>query len=129
MESPVTKIDPVRWITEYLYAALAIDMRFVEFDTAKGRVSNDPSRHRGWSLDPFKNREARWFSDGTPTSLVRDPGVESRDEPPNTTYAGELELVPQSLANTADASIHPPDVDQDATGERISEVFEATGGD
>ena len=83
----------------------------------------------GWYRDPFKIHEARWFSDGTPTSLVRDAGVESRHEPPSTTYAGELELVPDSLANTADVPIHPEDADQDATGERIAEIFEATGGD
>ena len=83
----------------------------------------------GWYVDPFKVHHARWFSDGTPTSLVRDAGVESRDEPPSTIYAGELELVSDSLANTADVPIRPEDGDEDVTGERIVEIFEATGGD
>jgi hypothetical protein len=26
----------------------------------------------GWYYDPYKRHEARWFSDGTPTGLVRD---------------------------------------------------------
>ncbi len=82
----------------------------------------------GWFVDPFKVHEARWFSVGTPTSLVRDAGVESRDEPPSAIYAGALELVPDSLANTSDGSVRSND-DEDITGERIAEIFEATGGD
>ncbi|MGP8059336.1 MAG: hypothetical protein ACLP9C_06860 [Acidimicrobiales bacterium] len=37
----------------------------------------------GWFTDPFARHEARWLSDGTPTKLVRDDGVESCDEPPD----------------------------------------------
>ncbi len=37
----------------------------------------------GWFTDPFGRHEARWFSAGSPTSLVRDGGTESRDEPPD----------------------------------------------
>jgi hypothetical protein len=83
----------------------------------------------GWYADPFKLHEARWFSDGAPTVLVRDAGVESHDEPPSTTYDGELELVPDSLANTANVPTRSEDTDEDANGERIAEIFEATGGD
>lgn len=36
----------------------------------------------GWCADPFGRHEARWISNGSPTNLVRDRGVESRDEPP-----------------------------------------------
>jgi hypothetical protein len=36
----------------------------------------------GWYCDPYEIHSDRWFSDGRPTSLVRDQGVESRDEPP-----------------------------------------------
>ncbi|HXB46781.1 MAG TPA: hypothetical protein VNW50_03390 [Streptosporangiaceae bacterium] len=39
-------------------------------------------RPQGWFLDPFGAHEARYFSDGSPTRLVRDSGVESYDEPP-----------------------------------------------
>jgi hypothetical protein len=44
----------------------------------------------GWYLDPFGQHEARWFSDGIATALVRDGKEESTDEPPSTTFEGEL---------------------------------------
>jgi hypothetical protein len=34
----------------------------------------------GWHPDLFGSHEFRWFSDGRPTSRVRDGGVESHDE-------------------------------------------------
>jgi hypothetical protein len=37
----------------------------------------------GWYTDPFGCHAARWLSDGQPTKLVRDGGVESYDEPPD----------------------------------------------
>jgi hypothetical protein len=39
-------------------------------------------RPPGWYLDPYRNHDDRWFSDGKPTNLVRDQGTESYDEPP-----------------------------------------------
>ena len=33
----------------------------------------------GWYTDPFKRHEARWISQGNPTSLVRDGTVEGSD--------------------------------------------------
>jgi hypothetical protein len=42
----------------------------------------------GWYEDPFGSHGARWFSDGTPTNLVRDHGQVSRDELPDTPYEG-----------------------------------------
>ena len=33
----------------------------------------------GWYTDPFARHEARWMSQGTPTSLVRDGTVEGSD--------------------------------------------------
>jgi hypothetical protein len=37
----------------------------------------------GWYTDPFGLHEARWLSDGHPTKLVRDHGVESYDQIPD----------------------------------------------
>ena len=37
----------------------------------------------GWYTDPYSRHEARWFSEGKPTKLVRDAGVEAYDEPPD----------------------------------------------
>lgn len=47
----------------------------------------------GWFTDPYAVHEARWFSDGRPTKLVRDGTVESYDEPPQ----GPPSLVPERL--------------------------------
>jgi hypothetical protein len=44
----------------------------------------------GWYVDPFGAHEARWFSDGTPTVLVRDGSEESHDQPPEATFDGLL---------------------------------------
>ena len=45
----------------------------------------------GWYKDPWGLHEERWFSDGTPTKLVRDGGQTSHDDPPSEPYAGQLE--------------------------------------
>jgi hypothetical protein len=37
---------------------------------------------QGWYEDPFRLHQARYFSAGRPTKLVRDGNVESYDEPP-----------------------------------------------
>jgi hypothetical protein len=36
----------------------------------------------GWYRDPYGIHDARWISGGRPTNLVRDDGIETRDEPP-----------------------------------------------
>jgi hypothetical protein len=37
----------------------------------------------GWFQDPYRLHEERWYSDGEPTKLVRDSGVESYDALPS----------------------------------------------
>ena len=37
----------------------------------------------GWFTDPFLLHEERWLSNGRPTKLVKDGGVESFDPPPD----------------------------------------------
>jgi hypothetical protein len=39
-------------------------------------------REEGWYEDPYGIHEARWFSDGEPTKLVRDGTTESSDPAP-----------------------------------------------
>jgi hypothetical protein len=41
---------------------------------------------QGWSADPFGVHQARYFSAGRPTKLVRDGDAESYDEPPSGPY-------------------------------------------
>jgi hypothetical protein len=45
---------------------------------------DDSGFEEGWYTDPYGRHEARWLSDGVPTVLVRDGGVESHDDPPDT---------------------------------------------
>jgi hypothetical protein len=47
----------------------------------------------GWFKDPYQRHEARWMSDGTPTALVRDAGVESQDAAPDEPMPVEIEPV------------------------------------
>jgi hypothetical protein len=44
----------------------------------------------GWYHDPYGRHEARWFSDGTPTDLVRDGREVAHDEPPPDPPQGPL---------------------------------------
>ncbi len=48
----------------------------------------------GWYRDPYGLHDDRWFSDGRPSSLVRDEGIESHDEPPRS----EPPKPPESVA-------------------------------
>jgi hypothetical protein len=37
----------------------------------------------GWFTDPYLLHEERWLSNGRPTKLVKDGGIESFDQPPD----------------------------------------------
>ncbi len=45
---------------------------------------------QGWYVDPYGIHDHRWFSQGTPTALVRDGRTESQDPPPDRPYEGPL---------------------------------------
>ena len=47
----------------------------------------------GWYTDPYGVHEARWMSQGTPTPLVRDDGVEGHDPAPD----GPPKVIPVRL--------------------------------
>ena len=49
---------------------------------------------QGWFADPFGAYESRWFSQGTPTALVRDGRRESQDPPPEPVWNGRLAPAP-----------------------------------
>ena len=81
---------------------------------------------QGWYLDPFHRHGDRWFSDGNPTSLVRDEGVASNDPPPNLRYSGR----PQPTAEVEGELIHAyGDAGEDAAVRGIWDIFVSTGGD
>jgi hypothetical protein len=45
-------------------------------------VTESADAAEGWYRDPYGIHQDRWFSAGTPTSLVRDQGTEGHDDPP-----------------------------------------------
>jgi hypothetical protein len=86
----------------------------------------------GWYVDPYQHHEARWFSDGRPTALVRDGGVESHDAPPSTPYGGQLESIAENPAAGPDdlrrADSNEGPVDPHAAADAVWEVFDETSG-
>ncbi len=71
----------------------------------------------GWYTDPYRRHEARWMSDGSPTKLVRDGGVESYDDPPDEEPSQEATMIvvepPAGLNDLRRAG----DPDDDAMGD------------
>jgi hypothetical protein len=57
---------------------------------------------QGWYTDPFRLHEARYFSAGHPTKLVRDGTQESYDLPPDGAPSGPAD--PLDEADEGDAS-------------------------
>lgn len=45
-------------------------------------MTENSAAAEGWYRDPYGIHQDRWFSAGTPTSLVRDQGAEGHDDPP-----------------------------------------------
>jgi hypothetical protein len=79
---------------------------------------------QGWYSDPYRRHAARWFSDGAPTALVRDEGVESTDPPPETWLKGQLEPAPEAEGELLHASAGRGD-----TVDAVWDIFVSTGGD
>jgi hypothetical protein len=91
----------------------------------------------GWYVDPYARHDQRWFSNGVPTKLVKDDGVESNDQPPDRPSTGPLEPIGVEVGPGADDFAHR-DVDESAghsgDGGDIGvaaawEAFVETGGD
>jgi len=78
---------------------------------------------QGWCGDPFRLHEARWFSVGNPTALVRDQGVESKDPPPNTRYCSFVEPVSEVEGELLHAQ------EGGSVVNWIWSIFVSTGGD
>ena len=82
----------------------------------------------GWYNDPYARHESRWISDGTPTALVRDVGVESQDPPPDEPITVAMERIPEVIrvdgmdlkpADDAESQDLDPDAMTDAAEESI----------
>lgn len=72
----------------------------------------------GWYEDPFALHEQRWFSAGSPTSLVMDGNVESKDPPPSETFDGPLVAAVESSANGIDGN------DLRRVGDRMGDSYD-----
>jgi hypothetical protein len=92
----------------------------------------DPS-HEGWYTDPFARHEARWLSDGTPTTLIRDDGVEGHDEPPDGPFVQEAERIEPAPARSdtlrrADDAERAGDFDPEKLVRAAWDAFDQTSG-
>jgi hypothetical protein len=58
-------------------------------------VSESSAAAEGWYRDPYGIHEDRWFSAGSPTSLVRDRGIEGHDDPPGYPPPGPPAEIPE----------------------------------
>ena len=88
----------------------------------------------GWYVDPYGLHDDRWISDGAPTALVRDGGVESQGPPPGAPYTGPLERVEETPPGhgedllRADSAEHGKPFDPKAEETAAWEAFDATSG-
>lgn len=87
----------------------------------------------GWYIDPFGHHEARWFSDGTPTALVRDGHIEGQDEAPKTPITGDPLRVSEPAPSDRNDLIRADDAesegfDASALTERASEAIDRIAG-
>jgi hypothetical protein len=89
-------------------------------------------RAEGWYRDPYELHDGRWFSDGTPTAVVSDDGVETNDPPPDAAYTGPLESIDEG-DQRADGFAHRNRAERVRMGEEgvtaAWEAFVETGGD
>ena len=67
------------------------------------RVGSPEKPPQGWFADPFGVHEARWFSQGRATALVRDGRKEAQDPPPGPVV--DQPLIPAAVAS---AVVPPP---------------------
>jgi len=93
---------------------------------------------QGWSDDPFNLHEARYFSAGRPTKLVRDGSVETYDEPPSEPPLAAAATAGNVLCAPATPVRVPAELSEDATLSQPSRYsgprnrpgsYEQTGGD
>ena len=86
----------------------------------------EESEHQeGWYTDPYGRHEARWLSDGTPTKLVRDRGVESYDKPPAEEPTQKAERIEPDVVATGGSDLIRAGEDQ--TGGDMASLDDAMG--
>lgn len=82
------------------------------YDRVMDAGGSDPDKPpQGWFVDPFGRHEARWFSQGSPTALVRDGRREAQDAPPGEPVTGPLvpaKPAPRSAPPVPDGPVGGP---------------------
>jgi hypothetical protein len=86
----------------------------------------------GWYRDPYGVHEDRYFSQGFPTKLVRDAGVESYDPPPGQRLPARLIPVPPVVPDIrngadlrrADEACDQPPYTSERTTRALLDLFE-----
>jgi hypothetical protein len=81
----------------------------------------------GWYRDPYGLHGDRWYPDGRPTSLVRDKGVESHDEPPQGEPLLPLEAVAESGESYGRDLLRADDAEWEPDFEVEREAFNSAG--
>lgn len=77
----------------------------------------------GWFGDPYGLHEDRWFSEGDPTKLVRDGGVESYDDPPAGPRPGPPAPLPEEEGSPGDLRRADDGGGQPSAAERAEDVW------
>jgi hypothetical protein len=88
--------------------------------TAGGALVNPEGRYQ----DLFGAHEPRWFADGTPTALVRDGHVESRDDPPSSSWEGPVEEIEDATESSPDDLRRADDGQSDRPVEEEARIWE-----
>jgi hypothetical protein len=85
----------------------------------------------GWHVDPFGHHEARWISDGTPTALVRDGRIESKNPPPDAPYSGTIQPLPDASPPEDGDLVRAEDAESETIRQRqardLSGLFDQIG--
>ncbi len=84
-------------------------------------------REEGWYTDPYRLHDARWFSDGEATKLVRDGSDESYDPPPDTPpleAPQRFAVANESHGDDLRRADTDPPVDRAAVTRAVSDVFD-----
>ena len=83
-------------------------------------------REEGWYRDPYDIHEARWFSQGTPTKLVRDGTQEAFDPPPSTPPTRPLvPVTPPQIELRAGSAPEGAAPDNDSHDDELIELLDA----
>ena len=66
-------------------------------------MDSSPNTHlTGWCNDPYRRHEHRWMTQGRPSALVGDGGIESQDPPPDGPFLVDPVLIDSDNAINRD---------------------------